>query len=87
MISNAHALATAASFIPPFPAPRKGAHGKILVVEYKGQDRSTNDDSSEKDRLGKLWEERSGGQCFFEMVKGPGEMAKIRDAIRKASEG
>jgi hypothetical protein len=56
-------------------------------VEYKGQDRSTNDDSGEKDRLGKLWEERSGGQCFFEMVKGPGEMTKIRDAIRKATGG
>jgi len=71
-------------FYPDFVAKLK--NGKILVVEYKGQDRSTNDDSGEKDRLGKLWEERSGGQCFFEMVKGPGEKAKIRDAIRKAIE-
>jgi hypothetical protein len=26
------------------------------------------------------------GQCFFEMVSGPGEKTKIRDAIRKAAE-
>jgi len=69
-------------FYPDFVAKLK--NGKILAVEYKGEDRSTNKDSDEKDRLGKLWEDRSGGQCFFEMVKGPGEKAKIRDAIRKA---
>ena len=42
-------------------------------------------DTVEKERLGKLWEERSSGQCFFEMVKGPGELGKIQDAIKKAS--
>ena len=56
-------------------------------MEYKGEDRSTNRDSEEKERLGKLWEERSGGQCLFEMVKGQGELSKIRDAIRKAFGG
>ena len=69
-------------FYPDFVA--KVTNGKILAVEYKGEDRSTNKDSEEKERLGKLWEERSGGQCFFEMVKGPGELTKIRDAITKA---
>ncbi len=59
-------------------------NGKILVVEYKGADRSTNDDSVEKERLGKLWESKSGGKCFFEMVKGPGELGKIQDAINRA---
>jgi type III restriction enzyme len=62
-------------FYPDFVAKLK--NGKILVVEYKGQDRSTNDDSSQKDRLGKLWEEGSSGQFFFEMVKWPSEMTKI----------
>lgn len=70
-------------FYPDFIA--KLANGKLLAVEYKGLDRSTNDDTKEKERLGKLWEERSGGQCFFEMVKGPGELGKIQDALKKAS--
>ena len=56
-------------------------------MKYKGEECSTNDDTNEKDRLGKLWEERSSVQCFFEMVSGPGEKAKIRDAIRNAAEG
>lgn len=60
-------------------------NGKIIVVEYKGMDRSTNDDSEEKERLGKLWEKRSNGQCFFEMVKGLGERDKIQDAIKRAT--
>ncbi len=70
-------------FYPDFVA--KLTNGKTLAVEYKGLDRATTDDTKEKERLGKLWEERSGGQCFFEMVKGPGDFAKIQDAIRKAS--
>jgi len=72
-------------FYPDFVA--KLTNGKILILEFKGEDRSTNKDSDEKERLGKLWEERSGGLCFFEMIKGPGEMTKIRDAIRKATAG
>ena len=59
-------------------------NGKIIVVEYKGTDRSTNDDSKEKERLGKLWEQRSGGQCFFEMVSGLGELSKIQRAVQRA---
>ena len=70
-------------FYPDFVA--KLTNGKILAVEYKGLDRATTDDTKEKERLGKLWEERSGGQCFFEMVKGPGELGKIQDAIKNAS--
>ncbi len=55
--------------------------GKVLVVEYKGSDRATNEDTREKERLGKLWAERSGGQCFFEMVKGLGELGNIAEAL------
>jgi type III restriction enzyme len=69
-------------FYPDFVIQLK--NGKIIVVEYKGLNLSTNDDTKEKERLGKLWEERSGGQCLFEMVKGPGELSKIQTAIQKA---
>jgi len=57
----------------------------VLAVEYKGAHLAGNPDTKEKERLGKLWEERSDGQCFFEMVKGPGEFGKVQDAIKKAA--
>ncbi|HNQ24180.1 MAG TPA: DEAD/DEAH box helicase family protein [Phycisphaerae bacterium] len=45
--------------------------GRILVVEYKGADRWSNDDSQEKRAVGQLWAERSGGHCLFVMPSGP----------------
>ncbi|MCE9545758.1 MAG: DEAD/DEAH box helicase family protein [Planctomycetia bacterium] len=45
--------------------------GRILVVEYKGGDRWSNDDSKEKRAVGQLWENRSGGKCLFIMPNGP----------------
>ena len=44
--------------------------GRHLVVEYKGEDRWSNDDSKEKRDLGGLWEARSNGKCLFIMPKG-----------------
>lgn len=44
--------------------------GRILVVEYKGEDRWSNDDSKEKRAVGELWAERSKGRCLFVMPKG-----------------
>lgn len=44
--------------------------GRILVVEYKGEDRWSNDDSREKRNIGELWAERSDGSCIFIMPKG-----------------
>lgn len=70
-------------FYPDFVA--KLPNGKVLAVEYKGGHLAGNPDTVEKERLGKLWEARSGGQCFFEMVKGPGELGKIQDAIKRVS--
>ena len=70
-------------FYPDFIA--KLPDGKVLAVEYKGGHLAGTPDTIEKERLGKLWEERSGGQCFFEMVKGPGELGKIQDALKKAA--
>jgi type III restriction enzyme len=44
--------------------------GRYLVVEYKGADRWSDDDSKEKRALGELWELRSNGKCMFVMPKG-----------------
>jgi type III restriction enzyme len=43
---------------------------RYLVVEYKGLDRWTNDDSKEKRLIGQEWEARSNGQCLFVMPEG-----------------
>lgn len=45
--------------------------GRFLVVEYKGSDRWSDDDSKEKRNVGRVWEEKSDGQCLFVMPKGP----------------
>ena len=55
-------------FYPDFVAEL--ADGRYLVVEYKGADRWSDDDSKEKRALGVLWAERSGGRCLFVMPKG-----------------
>lgn len=45
--------------------------GRYLVVEYKGFDRWSDDDSKEKRAIGQVWEEKSNGHCLFVMPKGP----------------
>jgi type III restriction enzyme len=35
------------------------------VVEYKGGDRVTSDDTKEKRKIGELWAEKSGGTGLF----------------------
>lgn len=42
--------------------------GRFLVVEYKGENLKTNDDSREKDQIGHQWEKASGGRCLFLMA-------------------
>jgi len=44
--------------------------GRYLVVEYKGADRWSDDDSKEKRIIGEIWELRSNGKCLFVMPKG-----------------
>jgi type III restriction enzyme len=39
--------------------------GRTLVVEYKGEDRATNDDSKEKAVIGEIWAKLSGGKGLF----------------------
>lgn len=55
-------------FYPDFVCKLKD--GRYLVVEYKGADRWSNDDSKEKRRLGELWALKSDGRCLFVMPKG-----------------
>ena len=54
---------------------------RYLVVEYKGADRWSNDDSREKRALGEFWAAKSGGTCLFVMPQGM-DMEAIRRAIR-----
>ncbi len=56
--------------------------GRLLVVEYKGADRWSNDDSKEKRRLGDLWELKSSGKCLFVMPKGK-DFGAIRAKVGK----
>lgn len=42
--------------------------GRYLVVEYKGKHLLSNDDTKEKDALGRLWADRSEGRCLFFMA-------------------
>lgn len=53
-------------FYPDFVARLKD--GRLFVVEYKGADRYTNDDSREKRDIGAVWAAASGGRCVFLMV-------------------
>lgn len=52
--------------------------GRYLVVEYKGENLWSNDDSREKRDIGEFWEKHSGGKCLFIMPKG-----KDLEAIRR----
>jgi type III restriction enzyme len=45
--------------------------GHFLVVEYKGFDRWSDDDSKEKRTIGNKWEELSDRRCLFIMPQGP----------------
>ncbi|MBN2642677.1 MAG: DEAD/DEAH box helicase family protein [Victivallales bacterium] len=67
-------------FYPDFVCKLKD--GRILVVEYKGADRWSNEDSREKRRLGELWEAKSNGKCLFVMPEG-NRPEEIKVAIGK----
>jgi len=55
-------------FYPDFVSQLKD--GRVLIVEYKGADRWSDDDSKEKRLIGEVWEKRSRGRCLFIMPKG-----------------
>ncbi len=61
--------------------------GRILVVEYKGADRATNDDTKEKQNVGELWAAKSGGKALFLMaVKRDDQGRDVRAQISAAVE-
>ncbi len=55
--------------------------GRIVVVEYKGADRWSNDDSKEKRAVGDMWAARSKGRCLFVMPKGR-DWAVIQEKVK-----
>lgn len=67
-------------FYPDFVCKLKD--GRILVVEHKGADRYTNEDSVEKRTISELWAQRSHGKCLFVMTTG-----RNFDAINKCIRG
>lgn len=69
-------------FYPDFVCKLK--NGKNLVVEYKAASYGDKEDSAEKEKLGQLWAARSKGACLFLMIKGPQELGKIEDVVRKS---
>lgn len=73
-------------FYPDFVAELQD--GRILVIEYKGADRVTTDDTKEKRNIGELWSEKSGGKGIFVMAEkrdkqGRDTREQIRAAIAK----
>lgn len=72
-------------FYPDFVAEL--SDGRLLVVEYKGEAYKTNDDSREKNAVGQVWAEKSGGRCLFLMAvkqddRGQGVAAQIDQLLR-----
>jgi type III restriction enzyme len=43
--------------------------GRLLVVEYKGGDRFSNEDSEEKRNIGALWSKHSNGRGVYLMAQ------------------
>lgn len=43
--------------------------GRLLVIEYKGADRWSDDDSKEKRLIGRKWQDESQGRCLFLMAR------------------
>jgi type III restriction enzyme len=62
--------------------------GRLFVVEYKGSDRYSNDDSREKRDIGAVWAAASDGRCVFAMVTDAAEagvsvQAQLRQALKR----
>jgi superfamily II DNA or RNA helicase len=53
-------------FYPDFIAKTKG--GSYLLIEYKGEDRLSNDDTAWKKQLGELWQQLAGDKNHFYLV-------------------
>lgn len=60
--------------------------GRILVVEYKGEHILTDDDTKEKENIGKLWQKESNGKCVFVMVSKRVRGLNVPEQIRSVLE-
>ena len=69
-------------FYPDFVALMKD--GRILVVEYKGEHILTDDDTKEKENIGKLWQKESNGKCVFVMASKRVGGLNVSEQIRSA---
>lgn len=56
--------------------------GRLLVVEYKGGDRVSNEDSKEKRMVGDLWAKQSGGKGLYLMAQKKDEKGRsVREQL------
>ena len=67
-------------FYPDFIAKLKD--GRTAIFEYKGEGWRDTDDSREKEKIGKVYQERSDGLCVFELLGKRDYRQKMRDLIR-----
>lgn len=73
-------------FYPDFVA--ETLDSRLLVVEYKGKDYASNDDSKEKKLLGEVWAKGSNGRALFLMaVKKDERGLGVHDQIKAKIEG
>ena len=58
--------------------------GQLMVIEYKGDDRATNDDTRDKDRVGRLWATATGNvyATVFKALHGKGPAEQIMMLIK-----
>ncbi|GMO54274.1 MAG: hypothetical protein Ta2C_07310 [Candidatus Endomicrobiellum trichonymphae] len=57
--------------------------GRILAVEYKGGHLLSTDDTKEKENIGRLWQEKSGGKCLFMLSSKENLERQIIDKIKE----
>lgn len=67
-------------FYPDFVAKTKSGH--YVLIEYKGEDRLSNDDTAWKKQLGKLWQQLTGNKHHFYLV-GKKDVASVIKAIEE----
>lgn len=61
--------------------------GRLLVIEFKGSDRFSNDDSEEKRSVGQLWQKATNGRGIYVMAQMTGGKAgSIREELLGAIE-
>jgi type III restriction enzyme len=72
-------------FYPDFVAELKD--GRLLVIEYKGEAYATNDDSREKNAVGRAWAAAGGRRCLFAMVEKSFQGMDPTQQLRHAIDG